>query len=112
MRALVNGATSNVVLTFRVDSIAQEPNETFILTLRPLNPPTPREGLFFQNTIPVTVVDSDSKNCLCIDTSTILKHVSEGILELRRRSDASRMRTQSDVEHCKGRSILLRPEQT
>ena len=61
-RALASGSTSNVVLTFRVDSIAQEPNETFTLTLRPLVPPTPREGLFFQDTIQVTIVDSDSKD--------------------------------------------------
>ena len=60
-RALANGAISNVVLTFRVDSIAQEPNETFTLTLDPLVPPNPREGLFFRNTIEVTIRDSDSK---------------------------------------------------
>ena len=61
-RALANGATSNVVLTFRVDGIAQEPNETFTLTLSPLVAPTQREGLFFQNTIQVTILDSDSKD--------------------------------------------------
>ena len=59
-RALANGQIANVVLTFRVDSIAQEPNETFTLTLDPLVQPNPREGLFFQNTIEVTIVDSDS----------------------------------------------------
>ena len=59
-RALASGATSNVVLTFRVDSIAQEPSETFTLTLDPLVPPNPRDGLFFRNTIQVTIVDSDS----------------------------------------------------
>ena len=61
MRALANGQVSNVVLTFRVDSIALEPNETFILTLDPLVAPTPRTGLFFRNTITVTIIDSDSK---------------------------------------------------
>ena len=60
-RALANGQISNVVLTFRVDSIAQEPNETFTLTLDPLVAPNPREGLFFRNTIEVTIRDSDSK---------------------------------------------------
>jgi hypothetical protein len=60
-RALANGQISNVVITFRVDSIALEPNETFTLTLDPLVAPTPREGLFFQNTIAVTIIDSDSK---------------------------------------------------
>ena len=61
VRALANGQIQNVVLTFRVDTVAQEPNETFTLTLNPLVAPIPREGLFFQNTIQVTVVDSDSK---------------------------------------------------
>ena len=60
-RALANGQISNVVLTFRVDSIAQEPNETFTLTLVPLVAPNPREGLFFQSSIQVTIRDSDSK---------------------------------------------------
>jgi hypothetical protein len=60
-RALTNGQISNVVLTFRVDSIALEPNETLTLTLVPLVQPNPREGLFFQNTIDVTIIDSDSK---------------------------------------------------
>ena len=60
-RALANGQISNVVLTFRVDSIAQEPNETFTLTLDPLVAPNPRVGLFFRNTIEVTIRDSDSK---------------------------------------------------
>jgi hypothetical protein len=60
-RALANGAVSNVVLTFRVDSIALELNETFTLTLDPLVAPNPREGLFFRDTIAVTIIDSDSK---------------------------------------------------
>ena len=58
-RALANGQISNVVLTFRVDSIAQEPNETFTLTLDPAVQPNPREGLFFRNTIEVTIVDNE-----------------------------------------------------
>ena len=73
VRALANGQIQNVVLTFRVDSIAQEPNETFNLTLNPVVAPTPREGLFFQNTIQVTIVDSDSKDNLCINTSFMVK---------------------------------------
>ena len=60
-RALANGQISNVVLTFRVDRIAQESNETFTLTLDPLVTPNPREGLFFRNSIQVTIRDSDSK---------------------------------------------------
>ena len=62
VRALANGQIQNIVLTFRVDTIALEPNETFTLTLNPLVVPTPREGLFFQNTIDVTIIDSDGKN--------------------------------------------------
>ena len=62
VRALLNGQIQNVVLTFRVDAIAQESNETFTLTLNPLVAPTPRVGLFFRNTIQVTIVDSDSKD--------------------------------------------------
>ena len=60
-RALANGAVANVVLTFRVDSIAQEPNETFTLTLDPVVAPNQREGLFFRSSIEVTILDSDSK---------------------------------------------------
>ena len=60
--ALLNGQTQNVVLTFRVDAIAQEANETFTLTLNPLVPPTPKTGLFFRDTIQVIIVDSDSKD--------------------------------------------------
>ena len=58
-RALANGAISNVVLTFRVDTIAQEPRETFNLTLDPLVQPNPRVGLFFRNTIEVTIVNNE-----------------------------------------------------
>jgi hypothetical protein len=61
VRALANGKVSFVVLTFRVDNIAQEPNEIIILTLDPLVQPNPREGLFFQNAIQVIIVDSDGK---------------------------------------------------
>jgi hypothetical protein len=59
-RALTNGPIDNVLLTFRVDTIAQEPNETFTLTLDPIVQPNPREGLFFRNSIQVTIVDNDS----------------------------------------------------
>ena len=60
VRALANGQIQNVVLTFRVDTVAQEPNETFTLILNPLVAPTPRVGLFFRNIIQVTIVDKDS----------------------------------------------------
>jgi hypothetical protein len=71
-RALANGQISNVVLTFRVDSIAQEPNETFTLTLDPLVVPIPREGLFFRNTIEVTIMDNDSKDYTQIGVRSML----------------------------------------
>ena len=61
VRAIADGQISNVVVIFHVDSIAQEPNETFTLTLDPVVAPNPREGLFFQNTTEVTIRDSDSK---------------------------------------------------
>ena len=59
--ALPNGQANNVVVTFRVDSIAQEANETFTLWLEPLGGLYPREGVFFRDTIQVTIMDSDSK---------------------------------------------------
>ena len=60
MRALANGQIHDVVLTFHVDTVAQEHDETFTLTLNPIVAPTPRVGLFFRNTIQVTIVDNDS----------------------------------------------------
>ena len=62
VRALANGQISNVMVTFRADTIAQEPNETFTLTLNPLVAPNPREGLFFQNTAQMIIIDGDGKN--------------------------------------------------
>ena len=59
---MADGQISNVELTFRVDSIAQEPNEIFTLILDPAVAPNPREGLFFRNSIEVTIVDSESKD--------------------------------------------------
>ena len=64
VRATANGQIANVVLTFRVDTVALEPNETFTLTLNPLIALNPREGLFFRDTIEVTIIDSDSKNII------------------------------------------------
>ena len=77
-RALANGQISNVVLTFRVDSIAQEPNETFTLTLDPLVAPNPREGLFFRDSIQVIIRDIDSKeNCIIDKSATCAFKVRE-----------------------------------
>lgn len=49
--------------TFRVDSIALEPDETFSLELVPLNGITlpSGDGVFFVNVINVTIIDHDSK---------------------------------------------------
>jgi hypothetical protein len=71
-RALVNGQISNVVLTFRVDTIAQESNETFTLTLDPIVAPNPRTGLFFRNSIQVTIVDNDGKDYTQIGVRSML----------------------------------------
>ena len=64
--ALVSGRIMNVVLTFRVDTIAQEPNETFTLTLEPsinlMAAGLQGEGVFFRNTIEVTIIDKDGKD--------------------------------------------------
>ena len=65
VRALFSATQpTNVDIVLRIDAIAraQEPNETFTLTLNPVSAPTPRAGLFFKDTIQVTIVDSDSKN--------------------------------------------------
>ena len=64
--ALVDGRIMNVVLTFHVDTIAQEPNENFTLTLVPnidlAAASLQGEGVFFQNTIEVTIIDNDGKD--------------------------------------------------
>ena len=62
VRALFSSTTpDNVVVTFRVDTIAQEPNQNFTLRLDPVTPPTARQGLFFRDTIEMTIIDSDGK---------------------------------------------------
>ena len=51
----------NVVFTFRVDAIAQEHNETLSLELNSrTNLPT-GDGVFFRNTLTMSIIDSDSK---------------------------------------------------
>ena len=64
--ALVSGRIMNVVLTFRVDTIAQEPNENFTLTLVPsidlAAAGLQGEGIFFRDTIEVTIIDNDGKD--------------------------------------------------
>ena len=68
MRALYRRPTppDNVVFTFHVDAIAQEPNETFFLELVPTATTTLPTGdpVFFQNTLNMSIIDSDSKRLL------------------------------------------------
>ena len=73
MRALSFRPTppDNVVLTFRVDAIAQEPNETLSLELVPIVTTLPTgDGVFFRNTLTMSIIDSDSKGLL-----NILAHI-------------------------------------
>ena len=73
VRALASATQpDDVEVILLIDTIAQEPNETFTLTLDPITAPTPRENLFFRNTIQVTIVDSDSKNNLFLHTEIII----------------------------------------
>ena len=54
----------NVVFILRTDSIAQENNETYTLELvhrGGTNIPT-GDGVFFRNTVEVTIIDDDGKN--------------------------------------------------
>ena len=54
----------DITFVFRTDAIAQEENETLILelvTTSGTNAPPSGDGVFFRNTINLTIVDSDSK---------------------------------------------------
>ena len=54
----------DITFIFRIDAIAQEENETIILelvTTSGTNAPPSGDGVFFKNTINLTIVDSDSK---------------------------------------------------
>ena len=65
VRALFRRPTppDNVEFTFRVDAIAQEPDESLTLELVPTVSTTVPSGsaVFFRNTIALTIVDSDSE---------------------------------------------------
>ena len=68
MRALYRtpDTPDDVVLSFNVDNIAQEMNETLTLGLTPAERtalPT-GDGVFFRNNITIIIVDSDSKKYL------------------------------------------------
>ena len=53
----------NVVYILRADRIAQEVNETFTIELIPRAGTTQLtgDGVFFRNTLEVTIIDSDGK---------------------------------------------------
>ena len=65
MRALFRrpNPPDNVVITFNVDAIAQEQDETLLLELVPMSTTTLPTGdaVFFRKCIVLTIVDSDSK---------------------------------------------------
>ena len=52
---------ASVVFTFRVDTIAQEANETLQLRLEPDTPLPLLSEFIFRNTIDMVIIDSDSK---------------------------------------------------
>ena len=54
-------APDNAIVTFRVDAIAQEPDETLTLQLDPVIPGPMGDAVFFRDTITLTIVDSDSE---------------------------------------------------
>ena len=62
----------NVVFTFRVDGIAQEPDESLTLELVPSATITLPSGsaVFFQNTLALTIVDSDSEFLVLFTNTT------------------------------------------
>lgn len=59
----LNPPSNKVMFSFRVDKIAQEPNETLTVNLTPLKTTTlpTGNGVFFQSSIEMVIVDSDSK---------------------------------------------------
>ena len=63
MRALYSPPTpGDVTFTFRVDGIAQEPDETLTLALASVGILPPTTGAnFFLDTLSLTIIDSDSK---------------------------------------------------
>ena len=52
---------ASVVFTFRVDTIAQESNETLQLRLEPVTPLPLLSEFIFRDTIDMVIIDSDSK---------------------------------------------------
>ena len=62
VRILAGSTTpDNVIVTFRVDTIAQEPDETLSLQLVPLIPGPTGDAIFFRDSITLTIIDSDSE---------------------------------------------------
>ena len=71
VRILAGSTTpENVIITFRVDGIAQEPDETLSLQLLPLTSGPMGDAIFFRDLITLTIIDSDSELtfvCLCLN---------------------------------------------
>ena len=51
----------NAIITFRVDAIAQEPDETLSLQLLQLLSGPTGDAVFFRDSITLTIIDSDSE---------------------------------------------------
>lgn len=56
---------ANVVFTFRVDSIAQEGNETLTLQLTLSAGTLPDAEFIFRDTLDMIIIDSNSKTSKC-----------------------------------------------
>ena len=62
VRILAGSTTpDSAIVTFRVDAIAQEPDETLSLQLLPLISGPTSDEIFFRDSITLTIVDSDSE---------------------------------------------------
>ena len=59
---MVPSIPDTLSVMFYVDDVAQEPNETLTLTLDPRSPIPTGNGVFFQSTSELTIIDSDSKS--------------------------------------------------
>ena len=65
--------SSHVMFSFQVDRIAQEPNETLTVFLTPLETTTipTGNGVFFQCSIEMVIVDSDSMYNNTVKNNTV-----------------------------------------
>ena len=56
----------NLPVSFHVDSVAQEPDETLTITLDESTSIPSGNGVFFRNTTELTIIDSDGKLQLAV----------------------------------------------